>query len=140
VRKSSRKWHADREERIAAQKAHKQENFCAATCQHRGYPGRFPSRHFKAKSQSQGNGCQGNGKRLYRIILTIIPLTFLRRFPTAISPSSLRLRRAALGFLRLFALFRGQFTLFPPAAPLEQEIGQSGPSPEIVSKKVALKS
>jgi hypothetical protein len=58
----------------------------------------------RQKAKVRGMVVKGMGKSVFRIIpLTIIPLTFLRRFPTAISPSSLWLRRAALGLLRLIS-------------------------------------
>ena len=37
-----------------------------AICHHRACPGIFPSRYFAGKSQSQGNGCQGNAEKRFQ--------------------------------------------------------------------------
>ena len=59
---------------------------CTAIRQHHAFLTRFPVRRFTGKIGSQGNDCQGNGKkRFFRFIpLTIIPLTSLRLFPSAV--------------------------------------------------------
>jgi len=40
--------------------------YCNAIRQHRAYPGRSPIGHFTEKMQSQGNKCQGNGKKRFQ--------------------------------------------------------------------------
>jgi hypothetical protein len=72
---------------------------------------------FSGKLQSQRNVCQGNGRSVFRIIpLTNIPLAPHRFLPSSIlhPPSSLWLRSAALGFLRLFAAISSYSILRTP--------------------------
>ena len=78
------------------------ERFAASKPAASRCPGIFPIRYSTGKSQSQGNGCQGNGKRRFPNYSDIHSLDISQAFLIRLPPPSPWLRLAARRILRLF--------------------------------------